>query len=482
MIIKVQISIMPEDGSTDIVEEVVRIEREQFSPAKLGLNLREAKTILSGLQRSMVTQQAAEFVTKESCCLRCDKEFRHNGRHKIAVRTLFGKLQIERPRFYRCRCGGEKRSSFSPVTAALPERTSAELLYLETKWASLVSYEMTLKMLAEVLPVSHDINTTAIRKNVVKLGERIDRELGKEQGLFIEGCQRDWENLRVPDGPLTVGIDSGYVHSRDKQKTEEGSCFEIIVGKSIPTDGKGKCFGFVNCYDKKPKRRLFEVLNSQGLQTNQQNTFLSDGGDTVRDLQMFMSPQAEHILDWFHVSMRLQVLSQMSKGLATVAKTQTSPAPAADCDEKDEPLDAEKLEKNVETLNWNLWHGNVYRALQIIETLEWDLDVYSETSDKARKMEKAVREFDSYIRANRQFIPNYGDRWRNKERVSTGFVESTVNQVMSKRMLKKQQMRWTKRAAHLLLQIRTRVLNDEWGTTLARWYPGMKIEAEGIAA
>jgi hypothetical protein len=429
----------------------------------------------------MVSHQAANIVTQQSHCLECGKPLRHNGRHKVVLRTLFGKLKIESPRLYHCDCSGKKRSSFSPVTTALPERTSAELLYLETKWASLVSYEMTLKMLAEVLPVSNDINTTAIRKNVVKLGERIDRELGKEQGVFIEGCQRDWENLPVPEGPLSVGIDGGYVHSREKRKTGEGSCFEIIVGKSIPTDGKGKCFGFVNCYDKKPKRRLFEVLNSQGLQMNQQITFLSDGGDTVWDLQMFMSPQAEHILDWFHVSMRLQVLSQMAKGLATVAKPQTSPAPA-DGNEKDEPLDAEKLEKNVEKLKWNLWHGNVYLALQIIETLEWDLDLYTETSEKVRKMEKAVREFDSYIRANRQFIPNYGDRWRNKERISTGFVESTVNQVISKRMVKKQQMRWTKRGAHLLLQIRTRVLNDEWGTTLARWYPGMKIEAEGVAA
>jgi len=89
---------------------------------------------------------------------------------------------------------------------------------------------------------------------------------------------------------------------------------------------------------------------------------------------------------------------------------------------------------------------------------------------------------DSYIRANRQFIPNYGDRWRNKERISTGFVESTVNQVISKRMLKKQQMRWLKRGAHLMLQIRTRVLNDEWGATLCGWYPGMKLTAEPMAA
>jgi len=63
---------------------------------------------------------------------------------------------------------------------------------------------------------------------------------------------------------------------------------------------------------------------------------------------MFMSPQAEHILDWFHVSMRLQVLNQMAKGLKSTAKTQTAPAPA-DGDEQDEPLDADDLER--------MWRG-----------------------------------------------------------------------------------------------------------------------------
>ncbi len=43
---------------------------------------------------------------------------------------------------------------------------------------------------------------------------------------------------------------------------------------------------------------------------NQQLTFLSDGGDTVRDLQLYLNPQAEHLLDWFHVTMRLTVLQQ----------------------------------------------------------------------------------------------------------------------------------------------------------------------------
>jgi hypothetical protein len=50
-------------------------------------------------------------------------------------------------------------------------------------------------------------------------------------------------------------------------------------------------------------------------------------------------------------------------------------------------------------------------------------------------------------------------------------VESAVNQVVSKRMVKKQQMRWTPRGAHLLLQVRTRVLNDDLGEVFRRWYP-----------
>ncbi len=38
-------------------------------------------------------------------------------------------------------------------------------------------------------------------------------------------------------------------------------------------------------------------------------------------------------------------------------------------------------------------------------------------------------------------------------------------------MVKKQQMRWSPRGAHLLLQIRTRVLNNDLAHDFHRWYP-----------
>ena len=98
---------------------------------------------------------------------------------------------------------------------------------------------------------------------------------------------------------------------------------------------------------------------------------------------------------------------------------------------------------------------------------------YAAYSRRPRKLRKALDEFDTYVAVNEALIPNYGERWRNEESIATGFVESAVNQIVSKRFVKKQQMRWTRRGAHLLLQIWTQVLNDDLHETFQRWYPGL---------
>jgi hypothetical protein len=56
-------------------------------------------------------------------------------------------------------------------------------------------------------------------------------------------------------------------------------------------------------------------------------------------------------------------------------------------------------------------------------------------------------------------MPNCGERYWNGERIASGFVESAVNRVIGKRMVKPQQMGWSQRGAHLPHQIRKRVLN-----------------------
>ena len=236
--------------------------------------------------------------------------------------------------------------------------------------------------------------------------------------------------------------------------------------------------------DTKPKRRLFELLQAQGLQANQAVSFFTDGGGTVRKLAEAIHPTAEHILDWFHLTMRLTVLQQCAKGL---------PAPGVPraADEAEEA----SLERQLESVKHYLWHGNTSKALERLgwmsdDLASWDYNADGEPqpqpgSAEAARMLKYVRELETYIRNNAGSIINYGERFRNGERISTGFVESTINQVISKRMVKKQQMQWTPKGAHLLLQVRTQVLNEDWEGTFRTWYPHFRprpVEMAPLAA
>lgn len=99
-----------------------------------------------------------------------------------------------------------------------------------------------------------------------------------------------------------------------------------------------------------------------------------------------------------------------------------------------------------------------------------------------RKLDRALDEFATYVDNNAGAIVNYGEGYRCGERISSGFVESAVNQVISKRFVKKQQMRWTPRGAHLLLQVRTQVLNDDLRASFERWYPGFEVQDQAPLA
>jgi hypothetical protein len=98
--------------------------------------------------------------------------------------------------------------------------------------------------------------------------------------------------------------------------------------------------------------------------------------------------------------------------------------------------------------------------------------------ESGQKLRKALDEFDTYIVVNQSLIPNYGERWRNEEAVATGFVESAVNQIVSKRSSKKQQMQWTKKSAHLVLSNAHSVLDERLEDTFRDWYPDFRTKPE----
>ena len=278
----------------------------------LGLTLAEAKQLLSTLQRHLLQHQVDTFLDTCSTCANCGTLLKMKAHASRSFRTLFGTFTLDSPRLEHCDCTSHTTSSFRPLSALLTESVAPELLYMEAKWSSLVSYGMSLDALQDFLPLEVTLDVKTVRYDTLKVAKRLEAELGDEQPRFIAGSPSEWDLLPRPTGAFKVGIDGGYVRNWGAKKHH----FEVIVGKSTRACGEdeadqiptSKRFGFVQTLDTKPKRRLYEVLHSQGLQMNQDITFLSDGNDTLRALQLEMSPQATHILDWFHLTMKLTVL------------------------------------------------------------------------------------------------------------------------------------------------------------------------------
>ena len=70
----------------------------------------------------------------------------------------------------------------------------------------------------------------------------------------------------------------------------------------------------------------------------------------------------------------------------------------------------------------------------------------------------------------------YAARRRRGRPISTAFIESAVNEIVAKRMTKRQQMRWNRETVQPFLDVRTAVLNDTLEAAFRRRYPGFRPE------
>jgi hypothetical protein len=82
----------------------------------------------------------------------------------------------------------------------------------------------------------------------------------------------------------------------------------------------------------------------------------------------------------------------------------------------------------------------------------------------SRRLWTALREIDRYLASQSAWLVNYAERHRAGLRVGTSLTEGTANFLVNRRMNKSQQMRWSRRGADLLLQVRCAVLNGKFGS------------------
>jgi hypothetical protein len=147
---------------------------------------------------------------------------------------------------------------------------------------------------------------------------------------------------------------------------------------------------------------------------------------------------------------------------------------------------ADGARREVASAKWLLWHGNLPEALDRLGCVLNDLYMCGESEARTKGL-KMTDELRGYLANRPGTIVNYAERHRAGEPISSATAESAVNSVIAKRMVKKQQMRWSPNGAHRMLQIRCRVLDDQLAQDINRWHqpapPPLNTRAlTGVAA
>ena len=246
-----------------------------------------------------------------------------------------------------------------------------------------------------------------------------------------------------------------------------------MCGTVTTHDGETRRFGFVPGADATPRSRIRNTLEEQGLRQDQMVTFLTDGADDLAGFCEYMNYTADYVLDWFQIAIRFTVL----------ANTATSITLTPSDDDVDDGVDQQWCTGEIDVAReaigrakWSLWHCNNHRALQVLDGAGETLHCCDENTVRTKTL-RMLGELVGYLEHNRHRLPSYAERQLAGEPVSSAAAESAVNQVIAKRMVKKQRMRWTPAGVHRLLQIRTRVHDHQLDNDTARWHPNQPIAA-----
>jgi hypothetical protein len=433
-----------------VEHEVGIVERaEELSPASVGLTIAEGKALLAGLQEQVVTAQIQQHVASIKSCPRCGNAFRTKGYYHSTLRSVYGSVDMRIRRLNACPCSGSLAKSFSTLfTNKRP--ITPELRYLTAKAAALLPFRKAADFLGELLPLSAQATASTVRNRTMKVGRRLQKS--------AEALATAASNERCKE--LVVGFDGGYVRNRH-QRPERN--FEVIAGKALDRDGHATRFAFVRNGGSVAVSAIDHALQRCGVNEATSVTVLTDGDAGLRAIQQQVAPHADHVLDWFHISMRFTNLQQIAKGVnATVDGAVRSHALA-----------------EIDRAKWRLWNGHTERGIVgLIHLGQWAQATCFEHIPSLNKLAHKLLETIRYLELNADSMPDYGKRHRAGQRISTGFVESAVNEIVSKRMVKKQQMRWNRYTVQRFLDVRIHVLNGTLEDAFRHWHRGFRPIAD----
>ena len=410
----------------------------------------EAQELCGALQELAIREQVGELVEAMKRCSACSHSLGLKDKKQLVYRTAFGKYRLPSPRLYsRCaHCGhrSHEAETFSPLATALPERSHPQWVWLQTRFASVMSYSLARTFLKHGYTGANGVPATSIRTHVQRVGATLEAETQSRVEQVLRERLKFDDAAEIPDPTQAVHalqVDAGFV--RSVPQTEGTSWISVIASKIVrPETKRTHCNAYSIGYEPVQGLRQQAFLASVGIGLDTPVTVLCDGGEDVYAAGA-LGERSTRILDWFHIGMRFEHLLLAIRGLRGV-----------------DAVESEAMDRRAHGAKWLLWHGQADKCLERLLALRRDTGWVSKGSVLGRLI--------VYLERNRPRLADYAARRAQGLPISSAGAESAVDYVVGQRMKRNGHMRWTRSGANNLLQVRCAALNGQDVRNFKRWY------------
>ena len=251
----------------------------------------------------------------------------------------------------------------------------------------------------------------------------------------------------VPKGGVTVFLDGAHIRCRPEYQQRH---LDLVVGK-IEDRQASRRFGLVVNVMASPCNRMREELSAFGWKPGRLLTVISDGEPALPNLirnAIGGDGLVKHILDWWHISMRVRHVEAAVQGLV---QTQGFVGNSV------------LFQRPAKSLRWWLWHGRARVAETYLTGLMYDCTRLATeplaVRAAAARLQARCETLYTYLANNMESLVDYDRRYRSGLPISSSRVEGSVDDIANARMGKRRRMRWSPKGAHRVAVTRAAVLD-----------------------
>ena len=380
------------------------------------------------LQKSLdciVSEKVKLLNQDKTLCSECKGHFKKAGKQSSAFYDVFTDHHVKIQRVKCVECGYEAPST---VRNIINGNLSASLVKIQSELGASQTFRDSERL----------FKTFTGRDRKVNNHNRI-KKITNSVGQTVIAIDQEEKDLIAVDeaNELIINVDGGHVKTTEKQRSIEALTAVVYRPEALVPNNKDtrNYLTDKSCSASVKDDGQQEMINStiiaalkQGLTPNTHITALCDGAKNCWNVVEALRPLSGGmlcILDWFHISMKMQNIAL-----------------------------PKKVKNKFLRVKWHLWRGNTESAIIRIEQLIDSVNVL--------KVKNKLKQFKQYIKNNNERIVDYSERKRNGLVFTSHLAESTVESLINKRCKGQQHMLWSREGLNPILQLRAKIYSNDW--------------------